>query len=30
MLWLKRGLNALVFEKGLRDYRERDHSLAQE
>ena len=28
LLWLKRGLNALVFEKGLRDYGERDHSLA--
>ncbi|WOS61361.1 hypothetical protein [Sinorhizobium fredii] len=30
LLWLKRGLNALVFEKGLRDYGEREHSLARE
>ncbi|PDT84139.1 hypothetical protein [Sinorhizobium sp. BJ1] len=27
LLWLKRGLNALVFDKGLRDYGEREYSF---
>ncbi|ODR92434.1 hypothetical protein [Sinorhizobium alkalisoli] len=30
LLWLKRGLNALLFDKGLREHGERDYSFIQE
>jgi hypothetical protein len=30
LLWLKRGLNALLFDKGLREYPNGDYSFNQE